>query len=105
MTEGSRLSFPEFVAHSITYGAAPRQRLATACRVDFKTGKVVASKTGMIFMLSRRPKLIQPGCFEGPAAAWAPRRDTSSFSHRLLYTFGLLVNTTFGDVPFSGLST
>ena len=73
------------------------------CRVDFKTGKVVASKTGMIFMLSRRPKLIQPGYFEGPAAAWAPRRDTSFGIHRLLYTFGLLVNTTFGDTPFSGL--
>jgi len=28
-------------------------------------------------MGSRRPKLIQPGCFEGPAAAWAPRRDIS----------------------------
>ena len=27
-------------------------------------------------MRPRRPKLIQPGRFEGPAAAWAPRRDT-----------------------------
>lgn len=53
------------------------QTAQTVCRVDFKTGKVVASKTGMIFAHSRRPKLIQPGCFEGPAAAWAPRRDTS----------------------------
>ena len=43
--------------------------------VDFKTGKFVASKTGMVFAHSRRPKLIQPGCFEGPAAAWAPRRE------------------------------
>ena len=45
-----------------------------SCRVDFKTGKFVASKTGMVSMRSRRPKLILPGCFEGPAAAWAPRR-------------------------------
>ena len=73
------------------------------CRVDFKTGKVVASKTGMVFMRPRRPKLIQPGCFEGPAAAWAPRRCTYPIRHRLLCTLGLFVNTTFGEVPFSGL--
>ena len=48
------------------------------CRVDFKTGKFVASKTGMVFVHSRRPKLIQPGCFEGPAAAWAHLRRPSA---------------------------
>ena len=57
----------------------------------------------MVFMGSRRPKLIQPGCFEGPAAAWAPRRYTHPSRHLLLCTLGLLVNTTFGNVPFSGL--
>ena len=55
------------------------QAAQTVCRVDFKTGKVVASKTD--------PAVTPP----------SPHR------HRLLYTFGLLVNTTFGDVPFSGL--
>ena len=37
------------------------------CRVVFKSG--------MVFMRSRRPKLIQLGYFKAPAAAWAPRRD------------------------------
>ena len=40
-------------AHSISKIGAPAQGGDFACRVDFKTGKVVASKTGMIFMLSR----------------------------------------------------
>ena len=58
------------------------------CRVVFKSGKFVVSKSGMVFMRPRRPKLIQPGYFEGPAAAWAPRRDTSTspFSGFARYT-------------------
>jgi len=65
---------------------------------SFQNRKSCSEQNRNEFSVLRRPKLLQPGSFEGPAAAWAPRRN-----YHPLFTFGLFVNTTFGDVPLMGL--